>query len=109
MNAGAWAATRPKRRGRGKGRWVGRPAPERNVQALYRGCAVLPVGVAEAALEQLAVGVAGQFFDEVDALRPLHPGQPAVERGQDLRGGPIAGGDARGRLHDGLDLLTPLP
>ncbi len=47
------------------------------------GRSALPVGVAQAALEQLAARVAGHLVDEVDRLRPLHPGQPAVQRGED--------------------------
>ena len=47
---------------------------------------VLPVGLAQPAPEQLAARVAGHLVNEVDRLRPFHPRQPAVQRGEDLGG-----------------------
>src|SRR5690606_4861156 len=70
--------------------------------------AVLPVRVAELALEELAVRLARQLLDVVDRLGPLHLREPALQRREDLGGQPVAGRDALGGLHDGLDLLAPL-
>ncbi len=55
------------------------------------GALVRPVRIAQAALEQLAAGVAGQLVGEVDRLRPLHLREPALQPGQDLGRQLIAG------------------
>src|SRR3954469_2988564 len=72
-----------------------------------RGIAVLPVRVAQAALEELPVGLTRHVFDEVDRLGPLHPGQLAVEGGEDLGGQFRTRRHALGRLCHGLYLLAP--
>src|SRR6266700_3201779 len=46
----------------------------------------LPVRIAQLALEQLAARVAGHFRDEVHRPRPLHLGQAALERADQLSG-----------------------
>src|SRR5579883_2452671 len=68
----------------------------------------LPVGVAQLALVELAVGVPRHLGDEVDALGSLEPGQAALAPGEDLRLelGPRL--HPRGGLDDRLDLLAPV-
>src|SRR6266700_8113681 len=66
--------------------------------------AVGPVGVAEAALVELAVRVAWQLGHVVDAPGQLEPGQPAVEEREQVRGERGAGLRAGRRLDHGLDL-----
>src|SRR5215469_3726898 len=67
-----------------------------------------PVRVAQASLEQLAARVTRQFGDEVDGFRPLHLRQPAGQASQNVRRQRLPRLHPSGRLHDCLDLLTPL-
>src|SRR5579875_1184736 len=67
-----------------------------------------PVRCAQVAFAQLAGGIAGHLGDEADAAGPLHPGQPAVQRGEQFGGELRAGPLALGGLNDRLDLLAPV-
>src|SRR5205823_8200004 len=70
--------------------------------------ASLPVGIAQLALVELAVGVAGHLGHEVDRLRHLELRQLVAGEGEDLvreRGARL---DTRRGLDDRLHLFAPV-
>src|SRR5664280_3793273 len=87
------------------------PAPARPGRRAGAGSdlgATLPVGVAQLALVQLAVGVPGKGLGEVDRLGRLELGQPGGAVLEDLLGQLGGRLDSLGRLDDRFDLLAPV-
>src|SRR5689334_6893557 len=73
---------------------------------LDRALAVLPVRIAQLALEELARRLARQLVREVDRARPLELGEPSREALHDRGPQHLVRRDTRRGLDDRLDLLA---
>src|SRR5437764_12585887 len=82
--------------------------PLRSGARSYGALLSLPVGIAQLALVELAVRIAGQLGHEVDGPRQLVLGQALGREAHELVGERGPGLDALGRLDHSLYLLAPV-